>query len=454
VPCRSDRTPWSEAEDAHLRAQAEQGIPVPKQHAAWPSTFPPRTLAALRMRRAQLGVVTNVNAEVGQKGVKQPAPPEETQRIEARESGDELVVTAVGQEVRTLDELVARAKIDLTRYEVDRPETSMWETTVRGQDGKIRRVQNFRIVARFRVKAGPSTAEQVEALIAGAFAQRKSLCISPAYTKKAAKTDPDTLQVVAISDPHIGKLAWAKETGHSNWDTDIALRVVREGVTHLMACGDDRHVGERAFVLLGDYFQHDGKGMTTRGTVVDYDSRIQKMLEEGAALLFDLIAESAERVPTRVYIVPGNHDFSLTWALQLLVKTEFKHHPRVSVDGGYTSTKFLQWGKCLIGLDHGDKGKTRLPASMAQRCEVEWGQTTWREILTGHLHSKAMIQTVNGVLVRTMDALCGPDAWHADEKFDTSLRSIEAFRYHKGGGCSGTDAWSPDLHRAPRKGTS
>jgi UDP-2,3-diacylglucosamine pyrophosphatase LpxH len=449
MPVRKDRDSWTPEEDAWLREQAHTGIPVPKQHKKWPPTFPARTLNALRMRRAALGIITNVNADEAQRGIIQPKD-EETQKLDVRDTGDGLHVTAIGQEVRTLDELVARAKIDLTKYEVDRPETSMWETTLKDAEGRIRQVQNFRIVARFKVKAGPSTQEQVEALIAGAFRQRKSI-VGTTYIAKGRNADE--LQTVAISDPHIGKLAWAKETGHSNWDTDIACRVLREGVAHLMACGDDRKVGERAFVLLGDFFQHDGRGMTTRGTAVDYDSRIQKMLEEGSAVLFDLIAQSAATVPTRVYIVPGNHDFTLTWALQLLVRTEFKRHKNVIVDGGYTSTKFLQWGKCLIGLDHGDKGKTRLPGSMAQRCEVEWGQTTWREILTGHLHSKAAIQTINGIVVRTMDALCGPDLWHSEEKFDTSLRSIEAFRYHKGGACVGTDVWSPDLNRAPRKGT-
>lgn len=449
MPVRKDREAWPAEEDAWLREQAERGIPVPKQHHIWPTRFHPRTLAAIRCRRAQLGIKTNPNAAIGQSGVPQPKPEEPVQIINVSDKGDELHVLSVGSEVRTLDELVARAKIDLTRYEIDRPETSMYETGVRDEFGKIKKVQNFRIVAKFRRKQGPSTAEQVEALIAGAFASRKSIV----GTLPKPKGNPSLMQTIAIADPHIGKLAWEKETGQPNWDTQIAVETLRAGVTHLFTEGEKRDVAERRFALLGDYFQHDGRGMTTNGTVVDYDSRIKKMLEEGTELLFDLIAQSASRVPTRVYIVPGNHDKSLTYALQLLLKTEFRKHKGVWVDDDAKTTKFMTWGKCLIGMDHGDKGKTRLPAHMASACEVEWGQTTYREILTGHLHSKAALNTINGILVRTMDALCSPDLWHAEEKFSTSFRSIESLTYHAGGMCAHTDSWSPDLNRAPRRGS-
>ena len=164
--------------------------------------------------------------------------------------------------------------------------------------------------------------------------------------------------------------------------------------------------------------------------------------------------KSAKSVLTKVYIVPGNHDRVLTWALQLLLQTEFKRHGGVVVDESYLSTKFMTWGRCLIGMDHGDKGKTRLPAHMASQCEVEWGNSICREILTGHLHSKQSIQTVNGITVRTMDSLAPADLYHAEEKFTTSVRTIEAITYHAGGVPAHTDVWSPDLHRAPRKGAA
>jgi len=249
MPCRKDRQPWSEAEDKWLAEHAANGIPVPKQHAVWPKIFPPRTLSALRMRRAQLGITTTVNPDVEQRGVKQPPPVEELQKVETREVGDELVVTTVGQEVRTLDELIARARVDLTRYEVDRPETSMWETTIRDHDGNVKKVQNFRIVARFRLKAGPTTAEQVQALIDGAFQKRPPVQQKLKLSKTAQSSE--LLQAIVIADPHLAKYAWARETGHSDYDLDIASQLVDTAATELMGWGDETGPAVRHIWLLG-----------------------------------------------------------------------------------------------------------------------------------------------------------------------------------------------------------
>lgn len=274
MPVRRDREAWTPEEDAYLRECVEvSGIPMPKVLKLWPPRFPRRTIAGIRMRKDKLGLVANPNPELNQKGVTQPPPTVPDQTIEVKDTGDGLSVTALGSQVKTLDELVARAKIDLTKYEVDRPETSMYEVSVRDNEGKIRKVQNFRIVARFRLKQGPSTQEQVEALIAGATAKRKTV----AHPKP--QSSGDILQVVAVYDPHIAKLAWPQETGDRPWDTPISVDTLRRGVAHLVAEGGE--VAERAFVIGGDYFHHDGRGMTTGGTVMDYDTRVQKMLREG-----------------------------------------------------------------------------------------------------------------------------------------------------------------------------
>jgi hypothetical protein len=448
---RKDQPSWTTEQDDFLRDRLALGLPVRVIHAQWPQGFPYRTRTALTLRKQKLGLKTAVTPDGMQRGVQQPPPPEEVGTWAVQDDGAEIVVRSFGTEVKTLDELIARARIDTTKYEVDRPETSMHETTVRDTDGKIRKVQNFRLVARFRLRQGPTTLEQVEAILAGAFAQRKPLALP-----RPKQGNAQVLQGVIVNDVHVGKLAWERSTGGPSYDTGLSVSTLRDGVTHLMHEGDARDIGLRHFWLLGDYFHHDGQGTTTSGTVMDYDSRVQKMLRDGTEVLCDLIAASAERVPTVVYLVPGNHDRTLTWALQRILLAEFKRHKGVTIDEGYTSTKYLRHGKCLIGLDHGDKGKKRLAASMAHACAVEWGQTTVRDIHTGHLHTKRRAateaDTIEGVTVYTHNALCPADQYHADEKFDTSPRTIEAFRYHAGGMCAGTDAWSPDLHAAPRSG--
>jgi len=437
MPCRKDRQPWSEAEDKWLAEHAANGIPVPKQHAVWPKIFPPRTLSALRMRRAQLGITTTVNPEVEQRGVKQPPPVEELQKVETREVGDELVVTTVGQEVRTLDELIARARVDLTRYEVDRPETSMWETTIRDHDGNVRKVQNFRIVARFRLKAGPTTAEQVQALIDGAFQKRPPVQQKLKLSKTAQSSE--LLQAIVIADPHLAKYAWARETGHSDYDLDIASQLVDTAATELMGWGDETRPAVRHIWLLGDVLHYDNpQGHTTGGTPQDRDTRLGRMLSKASSVLCGIIERSAASCPTVVTMVAGNHDRTLTIAMQLILAAHFRRDERVVVDVEPTHRKYIEWGHCLLGLTHGDTARKRLAGLMQVERKEAWGRSRVREWHHGHFHREAQTVTDGGVTIREHLSLSPPDSWHAVEGYVGAPRGMDSFLYAKDGYLRGT----------------
>lgn len=428
MPVRNDRDAYTPEEDAWLRQQAAYGIPVPKQHLQWPKRFPPRTLSSLRCRRTQLGIKTNVNADIAQSGVPQPKPEEPVQDIKVTDKGDELHVLSVGSEVRTLDELVARAKIDLTRYEVDRPETSMWETTARDEKGKLRKVQNFRIVARFRVKQGPTTKEQVEALITGAFAKR-SLRVK-SQVKSQVKSNADLMQAVVIADPHLGKYAYGPETGWADYDLHIGCRLVRDAASELTAWGDDHKPTVRYIFLLGDVLHYDTPhGTTTGGTPQDRDTRLSKMLEDAASTLCGVIERSAETAETRVVSVAGNHDRVLSVAMQQILSAYFRKHDRVSVDTTALHRKYVEWGRCLIGLTHGDTARRRLPSLMQVERKEAWGRSVCREWHHGHLHREAKDVTEASVTIREHLAICPPDGWHAVEGYVGAPRGMDSFLY-------------------------
>lgn len=447
MAARHDLTTWSRAEIARLAELSGRGVPGPMVAAALNKEFhrglEVRTTSAVQLKRGKLHI------KVGERPKAVDPLPETEQTIEQTAGTEGIVARANGSKIKTVDDLLRHIEADLTRFEVSESQATKYEVATKDpMTGEVKTTELHRVFVKLRPKAGPNLQEQIEAILAGAFATRTSL----ARAKPKAQS-PELLQGVVIADPHIAKLAWGKGTGASSYDTSIAIRTIRDGVTALLEAGDDRQVGHRHLWLLGDYFHHDGQGATTKGTVLDYDTRVQQMLKRGAEVLCDLIERSATTVPTRVILVPGNHDRTLTWALQRILVAEFRRHKGVAIDDTHTTTKYLQHGKVLIGLDHGDKGKARLAEVMAAQCAVEWGQTIYRELHTGHLHGKAAIATHGGITVRTHAALCPPDQYHADEKFSVSPRMIEAFVYHAGGALIGSDAWSPDLHAKPRRGT-
>jgi len=291
-------------------------------------------------------------------------------------------------------------------------------------------------VARFKLRQGPSTAEQVAALIAGAFAKRKPLQVK---SQLKSQVKSDLMQAVIIADPHIGKYSWKQETGEDDYDINIATRLIKNAAGELLAWGDSERPAKRSIWILGDWAHYDNpNGQTTKGTPLDRDGRVEKMMAEASAALFDVVEAAAKRGPVDVVMIQGNHDFLMALAFKQMLSAYFRHDPRVTVDTQGTTRKYVSHGKCLIGLTHGDKARKRLGELMALEAREAWGQAFLREIHHGHLHSDALIETTGGVTIRQHPALCPSDGWHASEGYIGSPRAMDSYLYHADGYLLGT----------------
>jgi len=395
-------------------------------------------------------VVTLVKAaQPGPAPVFQPASlaPEAEQQVETKTTESGIESRAHGRHIRTVEDLLKHIQADMARYEIDRCEATKYEMGTKGEDGKPVVTELHRVWVRLKPKAGPSTLEVVEGVIAAAFRGRKPLPTG----RIPRKTGTDLLHFVPVCDPHHGKHAWGRETGWGDYDLGISVALQSAAIAELLRAAQPKQPAHRIFYVGGDYFHYDNPGgTTTKGTPLERDGRVQKMIDDGAEALFDAIDASAETTPTEVIVVPGNHDQVLSWALQRILLSHYRGSKRVTIDATYTQRKYVRWGKVLLGMTHGDKARKVLPQLMARERAEDWGQTTYREIHTGHLHEAAAIQTIDGVITRTAPSLSAPDAWHAGEGFVGSLRAMEAFWYHKGGALLGMDVSSPTVTLAKR----
>jgi hypothetical protein len=447
VPARHDQTPWSPEEYIRFTILTASGV-----SAADTATQLNREFHGGEAVRTQSSIVnkrTRAKLKVGPKPTT-PLPPAglpiaREQEVERSEGDDGITARAVGTRIRTVEDLLAHIEADLTRFEVAESQATKYETAAKDPNtGQVIVTELHRVYVKLRPKAGPSILEAVEALIAGAVKPR--LTIRPVVPMPRVNTS--VLQALVIADPHVGKYAWGQETGDKDYDIGIATKLIREASTELLEDGAHRGVGHRAILLLGDYFHYDTPhGQTTKGTPQDRDGRVDKMLEAGSEALFDLIETSAQMGPTAVVLVPGNHDAVLTVALRQMLSAYFRGDRRVSIEAGKTTRKYLTHGKCLIGLTHGDKAKKRLGELMAAEVPHLWGQSTYREIHTGHFHGEAEVQTVAGVVIRTAPALCPPDGWHSLEGYVAKPRGMQAFYYHPDGALLGMTLSNPDRGR-------
>lgn len=367
---------------------------------------------------------------------KAPVPPKipPAPKVWDKVEGAERVIRTESTTVKTLDDLIDYAQIDLNEYEVVSCEVSKWDVVMNTGDG-AETVPAYRVFAKFKKRqiAGISVKDAVNSLIKGV----NGATSTPA---KATPYKGDLWQVLVVADPHFGKYSWKGSTGDQDYDLKIAEDLFRASTYALVDRGITMGAGKLTLALLGDVFHYDNiQGMTTSGTLQDRDGRVQKMLEVGTRAITSLIEYiKSKGVQTDVVIVPGNHDETLTWALHRILLERYRADSTVLVEDSYLSRKYKSWGKNLIGFTHGDKAKKKLPQIMSIEAQKEWGNAKFREIHTGHLHNISSTETIDGVIVRIAPSICPPDEWHMKQGYIGARRGTESFIYDKNRGLVST----------------
>lgn len=364
------------------------------------------------------------------------------------------VETPLSKRITSLDELLKLAKVDLEVWEVDRYVVNKWEVGAKLPDGQIVVEPLYQVKAWLKRIAGASLVklkrELIEDIVADT-ARRRVRASRPSEPSG----EPHMLEV-CVMDLHVGKYAWAEETGN-DYDSDIAERVATEAVAALLADAAPFKI-ERICLPIGNDFYHVDTltGDTTAGTRQDRDTRYQRMYRKGRGIASWMIERCAERAPVDVVIVPGNHDETITFHLGEVLEAEFAKDPRVTVTNTPRLRKYYRYAKNLIGYTHGkDEQIAQLPQVMAVEEPIAWGETTHREFHLGHIHRGRKIDPVTvddktGVTLRFLRSLSGTDAWHARMGYVGHQRCAEAFLWRASGGIR-AHFISPNATNAPVK---
>lgn len=372
----------------------------------------------------------------------------ETEHVTQRVDGDVLEARSTSRRIKTVDDLLEHIEADLTKYEVAASEATKWECGAADGSGGVAVTELHRVFVRLKPRAGPGVRECVASLIEAA---RKD--VAKRSVPKPRRVQRTGLwQIIVCADTHFGKYAWGRTTGPAgggDYDLDIAKRLVGDAAGELIAVGDQYKPERRTVAFLGDLLHYDNpRGQTTALTQVERDGRLQKMMEVGWGSLVGVVEMSAASAPTDVVIVNGNHDETLTWAFQQLLKAHFRNDRRVAVSSEFTGRQYAEHAKNLIGFAHGHKAKRKLPSLMALEAKRAWSRTVCREWHTGHYHSQAAewqmpIETVQGVIIRQSPSLSAADDWHSENGFLGSRRAMETFVYRSQGGLTAMHVAGP-----------
>jgi hypothetical protein len=225
-------------------------------------------------------------------------------------------------------------------------------------------------------------------------------------------SNEELLTLYPLGDPHIGMLAWRRETG-KDFDLQIAERDLLQVIDMLVDRAPNSKYGVLANV--GDFFHADNATQLTptSGNKLDCDGRSTKITEVGFTLfrrLVDLLLQKHGIV--KIVNVPGNHDPQMARMLNFWVKAVYEREPRVVVIDNASPIMYMRHGKVLLGYAHGEDLKPDfMPGVMATDRPADWGETVYRMWITGHIHHQVR-KEFPGCIVESFRTLATADAWH------------------------------------------
>jgi hypothetical protein len=259
------------------------------------------------------------------------------------------------------------------------------------------------------------------------------------FTVTKSLIDGDCLLEIPIVDVHLSKLCWDKETGN-DYDSDIAVSRYKYVISEIVNEAKHYPIERIVFPIGQDFFNSDNdKGSTNKGTLQSMDSRWQKMYFLGCQLIISAIETLKSIAPLDIMYVPGNHDFTMSYFLLLNTSAWYKDDPNVNIDISPAYRKYYQYGQCMIGYSHGEENKKNLPLLMQSEAPEIWGNTKFRELHLGHLHSEQIPRSpeeseLAGFKIRRISTITGTDDWHTSMGYVGTVKQAQAFIWHKSKG--------------------
>lgn len=353
------------------------------------------------------------------------------------------IAEVVGDNVKTLEDLLNVCQIDLNEWKVEKYLVNKWATARSNKSAKL--TFNDGVINGFTNDDGGMTVQpifQVKAwLVKRREVQDKKYIVeqfrkalqelSPVKFEKAPERS-GFLYEIAMPDIHIGKLAWAEETKGSNYDSSIAVNRAKEAVATLVSYVDINKVEKFLLPIGNDFFNSDNAAATTTaGTPQSEDSRWQNTFMKGAKLLTEVINYLTIFAPVDIVIVQGNHDHERSFYLGEYLSAWFREHPSVVVNNEPSTRKYYRWHENLIGMTHGNEEKhADLPLIMATERPEDWAKSKWKYFQLGHWH-REKLEDIKGVKVHVLPSFCEQDAWHTKKGYVGSDRAAEGLLFDK-----------------------
>jgi hypothetical protein len=359
------------------------------------------------------------------------------------------VITTRSLDIKTIDDALRVAEIDLDVWEVERSKVNSWEVTIGVKStevaGKLRHsvttpetYTNFQVTLWLRRRAPEVLA--FEDLVKRLESASPVVPVIPLHTLVV----PDGVQrelEISLADIHLG-LRCLAPCSDIDWTPDIADKMVMSVIEGLLESAKSFGPFERIIFPFGNDFMHTDNvfNTTTAGTFQPEADAWKSTMLHGEVLAMAMIDRLKQEAPVKVIVVPGNHAMQTEISMGRTLKAYYRNDENVHVDANMSSYKFHKYGVNLLGFEHGHsiRQTLRLSGLMANECPQWWAETKYREWHCGDQHRKGSgrpsVMAEQGVGVEFLPSLVPANEWHKVHAFSWQKRIGMAFVWDKTAG--------------------
>ena len=301
--------------------------------------------------------------------------------IEDVQKGTGEIVVNTKEEIKSLEDLIEKCKIDTDKWEITKYVQNYW--------GNVEHPY-------YQVKAwlGKKKNEQVFQDSFISFLETYQPVSPEIMAPKFESSKAEACLVINKQDSHLNKL-------DIEGNNDIEERFgtyIQKVETILNQAALSNNITDIKYIIGSDEFNSEFTNTTTKGTpqqnILSYHTAFQAICDHEVSVI-NLLLQKGEEV--EVIFVAGNHDEFVGWHLASWLQIYFRNEERVFFDISPRYRKYVSYGSSAMMFNHGDALK---PAKLAGLFPMEYKEA-WSDhenfyIFTGDKHHEVSLD-FNGI---------------------------------------------------------
>lgn len=333
------------------------------------------------------------------------------------DSGTGEIVYNTSEEIRSLDDLIEKCKIDVNKWDITKYVQNYWGNTS---------------TPHWQVKAWLSRKNE-EQMFQDSFTEFLSNYKPSAKRISIPRNDSELSEACLIlnkQDSHLNKFGIDYEDSNSiGWR---GIEIERKVGIIISQARMSNNLTSIKYIIGSDEFNSEWTNATTKGTpqqnVDSYHASFEEICEHEISMI-KLLLENAQSVD--VIYVPGNHDEYVGWHLIKWLEAYFRHEvdeERLAFDTETNYRKYVSHGTTAMMFNHGDIIKpAKLASIFPMEFKEEWSSYDHFYIFTGDKHHE-LSQDFNGIKFYQIPAFSNAKSqWDNKNGYTCSKGEVTAF---------------------------